>query len=863
MVAVALSGSEIREKFLQFFESKQHKRLASASLIPEDPTVLLTIAGMLPFKPIFMGKQEAPAPRVTTSQKCVRTNDIENVGRTKRHHTFFEMLGNFSFGDYFKREAISWAWELVTQVYQLPPERLWVSVYTEDEEAFVLWQEVAGIPAHRIQKMGADSNFWESGSTGPCGPCSEIYYDFALEKGEDNIDLEDDSRFLEIYNLVFMQLNKDSDGKLTELPRKNIDTGMGLERVAQVLQGVPNNYETDLVLPIIQKAAAIAGRDYFQVSETEQVSLKIIGDHTRAAVHLIADGVKPGNEGRDYVLRRLIRRMVRRGRQIGIPGAFTAQVAAIAIQLMGSAFPNLLDREKVILDTLANEEKQFLRTLETGEKLLAEILERAQGSVSGEDAFLLYDTYGFPLELTVEAAEERGLTVDASGYAAKMTEQRERAKAAAKTIDLTTTTDLSQIPATVFVGYQQLSSDATVLGVLAQNGADLQIILDTTPFYAEGGGQVGDRGYLNSGEMIVEISDVRKQGEIYLHIGKLQRGVIEVGMSIHAHVSQYGRRLLQSHHTATHLLQAALRQIFGSDVQQAGSLVAYDRLRFDFSAPRALTPEEIAKIETQVNTWIVENHSVSAEVMSMAEAQAKGALAFFGDKYGDIVRVLEIPGVSTELCGGTHAEHTIEIGPIKIISETGIAAGVRRIEAVAGLALLDYVRTRDQVTQALSNEFKVQVEQIPERVGALLGEVRQANKQVESLKAALALARAEVLLTEAEQYGSFKVIVAQLGDTEAEPLKSAAEFLQAKIGEGAVVLGSTPEADKVSIVAAFSPQAIAKGLNAGKFVGEIAKLTGGGGGGRPNIAQAGGKQPEKLQTALDEAFAQLYKIFAV
>ncbi|MBC7882079.1 MAG: alanine--tRNA ligase, partial [Anaerolineae bacterium] len=524
MVAVALSGSEIREKFLRFFESKQHRRLPSASLVPEDPTVLLTIAGMLPFKPIFMGKQEAPAPRVTTSQKCVRTNDIENVGRTKRHHTFFEMLGNFSFGDYFKREAIGWAWELATQVYQFPPERLWVSVYTEDEEAFALWQEVAGIPAHRIQKMGADSNFWESGPTGPCGPCSEIYYDFAPEKGEENIDLDDDSRFLEIYNLVFMQLNKDSDGNLTELPRKNIDTGMGLERVAQVLQGVPNNYETDLVLPIIQKAAEIAGKDYFQVSEAEQVSLKIIGDHTRAVVHLIADGVKPGNEGRDYILRRLIRRMVRRGRQIGITGAFTAQVAIVAIQLMGSAFPNLLDREKVILDSLANEEKQFLRTLETGEKLLTEILERSQGSVSGEDAFLLYDTYGFPLELTVEAAEEQGFTVDAAGYAAKMTEQRERAKAAAKTIDLTTTTDLSQIPATVFVGYQQLSCEATVLGVLSQENGGVHIILDKTPFYAEGGGQVGDRGFLTAGDMIVEISDVRKKGDVYLHIGKLQRG---------------------------------------------------------------------------------------------------------------------------------------------------------------------------------------------------------------------------------------------------------------------------------------------------------------------------------------------------
>lgn len=868
---VALSGNQIREKFLQFFESKGHKRLPSASLIPEDPTVLLTIAGMLPFKPVFMGKQAAPAPRATTSQKCVRTNDIENVGRTARHHTFFEMLGNFSFGDYFKREAIAWAWELVTVVYALPADRLWVSVYEDDGEAFGLWQEVAGLPPHRIRKMGAESNFWESGPTGPCGPCSEIYYDFHPERGEVEIDLDDDSRFLEIYNLVFMQLNRDSQGNLSELPRKNIDTGLGLERMAQVLQGVPNNYETDLLLPIIARAAELAGKDYFQLSEADKVSFKIVGDHTRAVVHLIADGVKPGNEGREYVLRRLVRRLVRRGRQAGIAGAFTQKTAAVAIDLMGGAYPNLIERRSAIMTMLGNEEAAFLRTLENGEKLLADILGRSRGTVSGEDAFTLFDTYGFPLELTIEAAAERGLAVDLKEYEAKMQEQRERAKRAAKTTDLTGGVDLTGVPATEFVGYQGLTAQARVLGILndgkaygsANAGAEVLILLTHSPFYAEGGGQVSDRGYLTNEaqDLFVIIEDVQKQGEIFLHKGKIQQGQLKAGEVVICRVDLVSRRLLQAHHTATHLLHAALRKVLGEEVQQQGSLVAYDRLRFDFNSPRALTPQDIAQIEQMVNTWVMEGRPVGAEVMPIAKAKELGALAFFGDKYGEQVRVIGVPGVSIEFCGGTHASNTIEIGPFKIVSESGIAAGVRRIEAVAGVALLGYMRTREQVTNALSSEFKVPVEQIPQRVAAIVGEAKQAIKQVDSLKSALATARSEALMSEVEQYGEFRVLVGHMGDTEPEPLKAAAEHLLTRLGEGAVVPGSAPAADKVSLVAAFSPRAIGMGLDAGKFIGPIAQIAGGGGGGRPNIAQAGGKQPEKLKAALDQAFAKLYDTF--
>ncbi|MFS8891791.1 alanine--tRNA ligase [Synechococcus sp. R55.2] len=874
----ALSGAAIRQTFLDFYAQRGHQVLPSASLVPEDPTVLLTIAGMLPFKPIFLGQRDPEYPRVTTAQKCVRTNDIENVGRTARHHTFFEMLGNFSFGDYFKKEAIAWAWELVTEVFGLPPERLVVSVFREDEEAFALWRDEIGIPAHRIQRMGEADNFWAAGPTGPCGPCSEIYYDFKPELGDERIDLEDDSRFLEIYNLVFMELNRDSEGHLMPLAKQNIDTGLGLERLAQVLQGVPNNYETDLIFPIIQTAAGIAGLNYSKADPEQQISLKVIGDHARAVMHLIADGVLPSNVDRGYVLRRLIRRMVRHGRLLGIGEPFTIPVIETAIQLAEAAYPQVRERETLIKTELQREEEQFLKTLERGERLLLDLFTAVESSrrdssspkqISGADAFKLFDTYGFPLELTQEIAQEHGFSVDLEGFEQEMEKQRQRARAAHQTIDLTAQGSLDELAdflsQTEFLGYSQSSARGVVEALLVEGksvpqveaGQAVQIVLDRTPFYAESGGQIGDRGYLSGDGLLVRIEDVQKQGDLFVHFGRVERGILRVGDPVQAQIDLACRRRAQAHHTATHLLQAALKRIVDPSIGQAGSLVAFDRLRFDFTLSRPVTPEELEQIENLVNTWIAEAHAAQVAIMPLAEAKARGAVAMFGEKYGAEVRVIDFPGVSMELCGGTHVNNTAEIGLFKIIAETGVAAGIRRIEAVAGPAVLEYLNERDRVVRELSAQFKAKPQELPERVAALQAELKAAQKELEEVRSQLTLLQAEGLLAQAVAVGDLKVLVAELGSTTPEALKTAAEHLLHKLGEGAVVLGSVPEAGKVSLVAAFSPAVQQLGLKAGSFIGEIAKLTGGGGGGRPNLAQAGGKQPEKLAEALQVARERL------
>ncbi|HBL11570.1 MAG TPA: alanine--tRNA ligase [Cyanobacteria bacterium UBA11162] len=863
------SGSDIRQTFLEFYAQRQHHVLPSASLVPEDPTVLLTIAGMLPFKPIFLGQRQPEFPRATTSQKCLRTNDIENVGRTARHHTFFEMLGNFSFGDYFKEQAIAWAWELSTEVFQLPPERLVVSVFQDDDEAFAIWRDKIGIPAHRIQRMGEADNFWTSGPTGPCGPCSEIYYDFHPEQGDETIDLEDDTRFIEFYNLVFMQYNQDAEGNRTPLQNKNIDTGMGLERMAQILQRVPNNYETDLIFPIIKTAAEIAGIDYAQSDEKTKVSLKVIGDHIRAVVHMIADRITASNVGRGYILRRLIRRVVRHGRLIGIQGEFTTKVADCAIALSESAYPNVRQRDDAIKAELKREELQFLKTLERGEKLLAEILAKQPKQISGKDAFTLYDTYGFPLELTQEIAEEQGLTVDSDGFEVEMEEQRKRARDAHETIDLTVQGSLDKlaehIHSTEFIGYTETQSTATVEALLvkgksvefAEAGTEVQVILDQTPFYAESGGQIGDRGYLSGDNLLVEIAEVKKESDFFVHFGRIERGTLQVGTLVTAQINSYCRRRAQANHTATHLLQAALKQIVDPAISQAGSLVAFDRLRFDFNCSRALTSEELQQVEEQVNSWIAQAHRAEVAVMPIAEAKAKGAIAMFGEKYGDEVRVIDFSGVSMELCGGTHVSNTAEIGVFKIVSETGIASGIRRIEAVAGPSVLEYLNVRDKVVRELSDRFKAKPEELPERITSLQNELKTTQKQLDSLKQELALAKSDQLLTLSESVGEFKILVANLNDVDPDALKTVAERLQQKLGECAIVLASTPAPDKVSLVAAFSKGVNAKGLQAGKFIGEIAKICGGGGGGRPNLAQAGGRDGSKLTEALDYAKNQL------
>jgi alanyl-tRNA synthetase len=864
-----LSGNDIRQLFLDFYTQRGHQPLPSASLVPEDPTVLLTIAGMLPFKPIFLGQRTPEFKRATTSQKCIRTNDIENVGRTKRHHTFFEMLGNFSFGDYFKAQAIAWGWELSTQVFGISPENLVVSVFEEDDEAFAIWRDHIGVTEKRIKRMGADDNFWVSGITGPCGPCSEIYYDFHPELGDDHINLEDDGRFIEFYNLVFMQYNRDASGNLTPLQNQNIDTGMGLERMAQILQKVPNNYETDLIFPIIETAAKIAKIDYHKSDENTKVSLKVIGDHVRAVVHMIADEIRASNVGRGYVLRRLIRRVVRHGRLIGIAGEFINQVAETAISLSESIYPNLRQREAAIKAELQREEVNFLKTLDRGEKLLAEIIQdikqKRLTSISGESAFTLYDTYGFPLELTQEIAAENNLTVDVDGFNAEMQKQVERAKAAHETIDLTVQGSLDKlaehIHSTKFIGYTQLTTTAKIEVLLvagvsqeaAEAGTEVQIVLDKTPFYAESGGQIGDKGYISGDGVLVRIEDVKKESDFFIHFGYIERGTIRIGDNITAQIDRGCRRRAQANHTATHLLQAALKKVVDEGISQAGSLVSFDRLRFDFNCPRALTGEEVIQIEELVNSWISEAHGATIEEMPIAEAKAKGAVAMFGEKYGDQVRVIDFPGVSMELCGGTHVNNTAEIGVFKIISEAGVASGVRRIEAVSGAAVLDYLNVRDIVVKDLCDRFKVKPEEIPDRITTLQTELRNNEKEIQTLKSQIAIVKSDSLLQTAEIVGEHKIIVAQMADIDAESLKAAAERLLQKIGNGAVVLGSIPEAGKVSIVAAFSSEVNKKGVQAGKFVGTIAKICGGGGGGKPNLAQAGGRDASKLPEALETA----------
>ncbi|UPM49549.1 alanine--tRNA ligase [Synechococcus sp. A10-1-5-1] len=873
MAAAPRTGAEIRAAFLDFYEQRGHQPMASASLVPEDPTVLLTIAGMLPFKPVFLGQQPRPSARATSSQKCIRTNDIENVGRTARHHTFFEMLGNFSFGDYFKEQAIQWAWELSTTVYGISPKNLVVSVFREDDEAEQIWRDVVGVNPKRIIRMDEADNFWASGPTGPCGPCSEIYYDFKPELGDEGIDLEDDSRFIEFYNLVFMQFNRDAEGTLTPLENRNIDTGMGLERMAQILQKVPNNYETDLIYPLIEAAAALAGVDYKQLDAKGQTSLKVIGDHSRAVTQLICDGVTASNLGRGYILRRLLRRVVRHGRLLGIDKPFLTAMGEASIALMQTAYPQLLERKEVILAELKREEARFLETLERGEKLLVDVLAAKPKQISGEQAFELYDTYGFPLELTQEIAEEHGLAVDLDGFEQAMEAQRQRAKAAAVSIDLTLQDAIDQmaadLEATSFRGYELLDQSSSVQALVvngepavrAEAGDSVQLVLDTTPFYGEGGGQVGDRGVLSGDGLIIAIEAVSRNRSVFVHSGRVERGSVSVGDVVHGQVDRACRRRAQANHTATHLLQSALKQVVDPGIGQAGSLVDFDRLRFDFHCPRAITAAELEQIETLINGWIAEAHSLEVQEMAIEKAKAAGAVAMFGEKYADVVRVVDVPGVSMELCGGTHVSNTAEIGLFKIVSESGVAAGIRRIEAVAGAAVLAYLNERDAVVKQLGERFKAQPAEIVERVVTLQTELKASQKALASAREELALAKSAALASQSEAVGDFQVLISRLDGVEGGGLQSAAQGLVDQLGDGAaVVLGGLPDPSdlgKVILVAAFGKGVIAKGQQAGKFIGAVAKACGGGGGGRPNLAQAGGRDGAALDAALEQAKGEL------
>ncbi|XP_078443702.1 alanyl-tRNA synthetase, class IIc [Wolffia australiana] len=898
-----ISGDDIRRIFIDFYAARGHKILPSASLVPDDPTVLLTIAGMLQFKPIFLGKEPKRIPRATTAQRCIRTSDVENVGRTARHHTFFEMLGNFSFGDYFKREAICWAWELTTKEFQLPAERLWVSVFKDDEDAYSIWHDEVGVPKERIKRMGEEDNFWTSGATGPCGPCSEIYYDFHPERGYSEADdLGDDSRFIEFYNLVFMEYNKKEDGSLEPLKDKNIDTGMGLERMAQILQKVPNNYETDLIFPIIEKAAEMAGVSYAEASKATKTNLKIIGDHMRAVVYLISDGVYPSNIGRGYVVRRLIRRVVRTGRLLGIkadqdkdPEApFLPVLAETVINLSSAIDPEVKSNKARILEELKREELRFVQTLERGEKLLDQLLNNvlsaSQGNgkalekpcLSGKDAFLLYDTYGFPVEITIEVAEERGASVDMEGFEVEMEGQRKQSQAAHTVVKLSAGSEselTKNISDTEFLGYETLFAKAVVKGMLVDGnpvdyvseGEDVEILLDRTPFYAESGGQIGDNGVLRAifsegRTAVVEIKDVKKSlGNIFVHKGTIREGTMEVGLEVDAAVDVDLRQRAKVHHTATHLLQSALKRVVGQETSQAGSLVAFDRLRFDFNFHRQLSEAELMAIETLVNRWIGDSSFLHTKVMPIAAAKEAGAIAMFGEKYGEEVRVVEVPGVSMELCGGTHVANTCEIRGFKIISEQGIASGIRRIEAVAGDAFIDYMISRETHMKNLCTLLKVKAEEVNNRVESMMEELRMSRNEVSSLRAEIATLKASNLTSKAFtiENSNIRAIVENMGEMEADALKSAAEYLLQSLEDpAAVILGSSPGKGKVSLVAAFSPGVVNLGIQAGKFVGNIAKMCGGGGGGRPNFAQAGGRQPENLAAALEKARADLVEAIA-
>ncbi|KAL5066567.1 hypothetical protein RYX36_028304 [Vicia faba] len=894
--AAAVSGDSIRQRFLDFYASRGHKVLPSASLVPDDPTVLLTIAGMLQFKPIFLGKLPRQVPRATTAQRCIRTNDINNVGQTSRHHTFFEMLGNFSFGDYFKTQAIQWAWDLSTIEFALPPERLWISVYQHDDQTFQFWSQQIGVPVKRIKRLGEDDNFWTSGATGPCGPCSEIYYDFHPDRGYDDVDLNDDTRFIEFYNLVFMQYNKKDDGSLEPLKQMNIDTGLGLERMARILQKVPNNYETDLILPIIEKASELANVSYGISDDQTKRYLKIVGDHMRAIVFLISDGVVPSNVGRGYVVRRLIRRVVRTSRLLGIKGdgrgdlegAFLPIIAEKVVELSTHIDADVKNRAPRILEELKREELRFVQTLERGEKLLEEKLADAISSaerngtvpcLAGEDVFILYDTYGFPMEITKEVAEERGVSIDMNGFDIEMEKQRRQSQAAHNTVNLAIgsgTSIADNVPDTEFIGYDSLYCKAIIaslvvngdIAVRVSEGSNVEILLNKTPFYAESGGQIGDHGFLyisegeNQPKAVVEIIDVQKSfGNIFVHKGTVHKGVVEVGKEVEATVNVKLRQRAQVHHTATHLLQAALKKVIGQETSQAGSLVAFDRLRFDFNFHRPLLDSELVEIEVLINGWVEDAILLQTKVMPIAEAKREGAIAMFGEKYGEEVRVVDVPGVSMELCGGTHVSNTSEIRGFKIISEQGIASGVRRIEAVAGEAFIEYVNARDSYLKQLCSTLKVKPEEVTARIENLLEELRAARNENSAVRAKAAVYKASVIASRAFLVGNskqYRILVECLDEVDAESLKSAAEYLMETLADpAAIVLGSCPGEGKVSLVAAFTPGVVDQGIQAGKFIGQIAKLCGGGGGGRPNFAQAGGRKPENLAAALEKAKSEL------
>ena len=861
-----MKSSEIRTRFLEYFKKQGHTIVASSPLVPgNDPTLLFTNAGMVQFKDVFLGQDKRPYMRATTSQRCVRAggkhNDLENVGYTARHHTFFEMLGNFSFGDYFKRDAIRFAWELLTREYGLDPKRLWITVYETDDEAYGIWANEIGVPKERIARIGdktggqkfQSDNFWQMGDTGPCGPCTEIFYDHGpgIAGGPPGTADADGDRYIEIWNLVFMQFNRDEAGTMHPLPKPSVDTGMGLERIAAVLQGVHSNYEIDLFQDLIRAAAKVTG-----AKDLESSSLRVIADHIRACSFLITDGVIPGNEGRGYVLRRVIRRAIRHGYKLGQKQPFFHKLVTDVARVMGDAYPELRAVEKRVSDVLKQEEDRFAETLENGMKMLENALHREDRMLDGETVFQLYDTFGFPVDLTADIARERGITLDMAGFESAMSRQREQARASGKfKASLGVTYSGNK---TLFTGYERLAGDAVVVAIYVDgsvvqeiaSGQNAIVVLDTTPFYAESGGQVGDKGELVAASGTFEVTDTQKiQAEVFGHHGTLKTGVLKVGGKLEARVNTALRARTMRNHSVTHIMHKALHDVLGPHVQQKGSLVDTDKTRFDFAHDKPMTDEEIRQVELLVNDQILQNVATKARVLPIEEAKKAGAMMLFGEKYGDEVRVLDI-GNSRELCGGTHVSRTGDIGVFKIYSEGGVAAGIRRVEATTGGSALAMMNSQLQELQEVARQLRVPPTggMVEAAVSSLLDEKKALEKELSRLKSKLASSQGDDLADQAIAVGSAKVLAAKLDGADAKTLRETMDKLKDKLKSAAIVLGAV-EDDKVTLIAGVTADLTAK-VKAGELVNFVAQQVGGKGGGRPDMAQAGGTEPAKLPAAL-------------
>jgi alanyl-tRNA synthetase len=853
------TSNDIRQSFLEYFQSKGHEIVPSSSLVPlNDPTLLFTNAGMVQFKDVFLGREKRDYNRAASSQRCVRAggkhNDLENVGYTARHHTFFEMLGNFSFGDYFKKEAIAFAWEYLTEVLKIPESKLWITVFEDDDEAADIWLKKIGVSPERFSRCGADDNFWSMGDTGPCGPCSEIFYDHGENipggpPGTENADLD---RYVEIWNLVFTQYDRDSSGTLKPIPHPSVDTGMGLERITAVMQDVHNNFEIDLFEKIIQTIKKLVGNDDIDIT-----SSRVVADHIRSCSFLINDGVLPSNEGRGYVLRRIIRRAIRHGNKLGFNTSFFYKLVDILEQLMGEAYPELSNSKAHIEKVLLNEEERFAETLEQGLKVLDDVTAKMEGNViEGEDVFRLYDTFGFPVDLTADIARERNLKIDMDGFNKAMAEQRKRARAASKFgVGISIDADDSLVSA--FTGYDRLQQKTTVIA-LYQDGRNVKIlnqgdiggvILLETPFYAQSGGQVGDKGELFTNDVFFEVEDTKKQGQSHIHLGALRSGSLKVGDVVRASVDEARRTAIMRNHSATHLLHAGLRKILGEHVLQKGSLVADDRLRFDFSHNEPLTQEQLVEIERMVNARILSNEETRIQLMSLEKAKTSGAMSLFGEKYEDTVRVLSIAGdFSTELCGGTHVERAGDIGLFKIISESGIASGVRRIEAVSGMGALDWIENAEDKLQRISELLKTDLETVDFKLALQLDKTRKLEKELEQLKGKLASSAGSNMLDDAEDIAGIKVLAKSLDGADAKTLRDTVDQLKNKLGTAAVILATVSDS-KVSLIAGVTQDSTDR-IKAGDLVNFVAQQVGGKGGGRPDMAQAGGNDPAALEDAL-------------